>query len=115
MPEAQFALAQAAIYLSLAPKSNAAKRAILDARAHVREAGALDPPGPLRSAAYPAAKALGRGIGYDNPHLHPGHVNAQEHLPEGLEALRFYGPDAGEGELRERLARIRRERGRAED
>jgi putative ATPase len=112
LPEAQFALAQAAIYLSLAPKSNAAKRAILDARAHVREHGALDPPGPLRSAAYPAAKALGRGQGYDNPHNHPGHVNEQEHLPEGRESLLLYRPDDAEGELRERLQRIRRARGR---
>ena len=112
LPEAQFALGQAAIYLSLAPKSNAAKRGILDARAHVREHGALDPPGPLRSAAYPAAKALGRGQGYDNPHNHPGHLNEQEHLPEGREKVRFYFPDDAEAELRERLQRIRTARGR---
>jgi putative ATPase len=112
LPEAQFALAQAAIYLSLAPKSNAAKRAVLDARQHVREHGALDPPGPLRSAAYPAAKALHRGQGYDNPHNHPGHVNDQEHLPGGREGVRFYRPDDAEAQLRERLERIRRLRGR---
>jgi putative ATPase len=115
LPEAQFALSQAAIYLSMAPKSNAAKRAILDARGYVREHGALDPPGPLRSAAYPAAKALGRGVGYDNPQNHPGHVNDQEHLPEGLESLRFYHPDATESDLRDRLQRIRKARGRADD
>ena len=114
LPEAQFALSQAAIYLSMAPKSNAAKRAILDARAHVREHGALDPPAPLRSAAYPAAKALGRGINYDNPHNHPGHLNEQEHLPDGREKVRFYRPDEAEGELRERLQRIRAARGREE-
>jgi putative ATPase len=112
LPEAQFALSQAAIYLSMAPKSSAAKRAILDARAFVREHGAQDPPAPLRSAAYPAAKALGRGVGYDNPQNHPSHVNDQEHLPEGLENVRFYAPDAAEAELRERLERIRRARGR---
>jgi putative ATPase len=112
LPEAQFALSQAAIYLSLAPKSNAAKRAILDARGYVREHGALDPPGPLRSAAYPAAKALGRGQGYDNPHLHPGHVNAQEHLPEGAGDLRFYSPDEAEDAARQRHIDARRARGR---
>jgi putative ATPase len=113
LPEAQFALSQAAIYLSMAPKSNAAKRAILDARAHVREHGALDPPDPLRSSAFPlASKALGRGQGYDNPHNHPGHVNTQEHLPEGREQLRFYRPDESEGELQDRLQRIREARGR---
>jgi putative ATPase len=112
LPEAQFSLAQAAIYLSLAPKSDAAKRGILAAREHVREAGALDPPAPLRSAAYPASKALGRGVGYENPHRTPTHVNDQEHFPEGREHLRFYEPEAPEKELRERLERIRRARGR---
>jgi len=112
LPEAQFAMTQAAIYLSLAPKSDAAKRAIGDARGHIRDAGAKPPPAPLRSAAYPAARALGRGRGYEYPHGRSGHVNEQEHLPEGLEDLRFYFPDEAEDDLRERLARIRRARGR---
>ena len=115
LPEAQFALSQAAIYLSLAPKSNAAKRAILDARAFVAEHGSAIPPGPLRSAAYPAAKKLGRGQDYVNPHTSPTHVNQQEHLPEGLEHVRFYAPDDLERENRERLERIRRARGREGD
>jgi putative ATPase len=63
MPEAVYALAQAAIYLSLAPKSNAAARAIGAAREHVRELGAQPPPPYLQSAAYPGAAALGRGLG----------------------------------------------------
>ncbi len=112
LPECQFALSQAAIYLALAPKSDAAKRAILEARAHIAEAGAEIPPGPLRTAAYPAARRLGRGQGYENPHRSPGHVNTQEHLPEGLEDLRFYAPDDAEAPLRERLAEIREQRGR---
>src|SRR5215211_6737798 len=44
----------------------------------IREHGASLPPGPLRSAAYPAAAKLGRGVGYDYPHAHPGGVNDQE-------------------------------------
>jgi putative ATPase len=112
LPECQYALAQAAIYLSLAPKSNAAARAIGAARAHIAEAGAKRPPAPLQSAAYPGARSLGRGEGYDYPHDHPGHVNAQEHLPRGLEGLRFYTPDDGEPELAQRLAELRRARGR---
>src|SRR5215204_5568638 len=67
LPEGQYALAQAAIYLSLAPKSNAAARAIGAARAQIRDHGAELPPAPLRSAAYPAAAKLGRGLGYDYP------------------------------------------------
>src|SRR6202012_2433275 len=89
MPEAQFALAQAAIYLSLAPKSDATKRAVYAARGYVRQHGAAAPPAALRDAHYPAARALGRGAGYDYPHAHEGHVNDQEHLPDGLSTLRF--------------------------
>ena len=112
LPECTFALAQAAIYLSLAPKSNAAGKALGAARAHIREHGAASPPAALRSAAYPAARALGRGVGYEYPHDHPGHVNDQEHLPAGPPSLRFYLPDDTEPELRERLAAIRAARGR---
>jgi putative ATPase len=112
MPEAQFALAQAAIYLSLAPKSNAAKRAILGARAHIAERGAEPPPGALRNAAIPAMRKMGRGVGYENPHDEPGHINDQEHLPEGREGIRFYAPDEAESAFRERLAELRRARGR---
>jgi len=112
LPEAVHALAQCAIYLSLAPKSNAATKAIGAARQQIVEHGAAAPPGALRSAAYPAARKLGRGQGYEYPHAAPGHVNDQEHLPEGLEHLRFYEPDATESELRERLERIRKARGK---
>jgi putative ATPase len=114
MPEAAHALAQAAVYLSLAPKSNASYKALGAARAYIREHGAAAPPGPLRSAAYPGAAKLGRGLGYDYPHDHPGHLNAQRHLPDGLEDLRFFTPADTEPEMAERLERARRarERGR---
>jgi putative ATPase len=112
MPEAHYALAQCAVYLSLAPKSNAAGAALNAARAHVREHGAADPPAPLRSAAGGVGRRLGRGVNYDLPHHHPGHVNDQEHLPEGLEDLRFFQPDDAEPELQERLAAIRKARRR---
>ena len=112
LPEGQFALAQAAIYLSLAPKSDHAKRAIGAARGHVREHGAQPPPPYLQSAAYPAARALGRGQGYDYPHDRPGGVSEQELLPERVEGERFYAPGEAEAALRERLEEIRRARGR---
>ena len=114
LPEAEFALAQAAIYLSLAPKSDAVKRALGEVHGHIREAGAKPPPPALQSTAYPAARKLGRGRGYDYPHGHAGHVNDQEHMPDGLEAMRFYFPDEGEPEARERLAALRKARGRGE-
>ncbi|MCW2991833.1 MAG: ATPase central domain protein [Solirubrobacterales bacterium] len=112
MPEAVHAMAQAAVYLSLAPKSNAAYRAIRAARAHVREHGAQLPPGPVRSAAYPGAAALGRGQGYDYPHDRPGHLSPMELMPEGLENARFYEPDEAEADLAARLQEIRRARGK---
>jgi putative ATPase len=111
MPEAQHALAQCAIYLALAPKSNAAYRAIAAARRHVREHGARTPPAHLRSAAYPGAKKLGRGEGYDYPHDHPGHLSPQELMPDALIGERFYEPDDAEAALRERLEAVRRARG----
>jgi putative ATPase len=95
LPECQFALAQAAIYLSLAPKSDAAKRAIGTARAFVREHGAQPPPQQLRSG--------GRGQGYENPHAHPAHVAEQELAPEGVVGERFYRPDEAEAGLAARL------------
>jgi putative ATPase len=108
MPEARYALAQAAIYLALAPKSDAAGRALSAAQAHVRERGAQPAPSWLRSGPRPGQD---RG-GYENPHRLPGHVGPQELLPEGVVGARFYEPDEAEAELAARLARIRRERGR---
>jgi putative ATPase len=105
MPEAQFALTQCAIYLSLAPKSDAAKRAIGAARGYVREQGALPPPPYLRSG----SRAEGN---YDYPHARPGHVSPQEWLPADAAGARFYAPDDAEAVQRDRLEAIRRARGR---
>jgi putative ATPase len=107
LPEARYALAQAAIYLSLAPKSNAAGRALAAAQGRVREHGAAPVPGWLRSGPRPGQE---RG-GYDNPHQHPGHLSPQELLPEAVAGERFYEPDEAEEELARRLERIRRRRG----
>jgi len=105
LPECQFALAQAAIYLSLAPKSDAAKRAVFAAREHIREQGAALPPAHLRSSTR-------KDGSYDNPHRHPGHINAQELMPDRAIGERFYEPDEAEAELAARLEAIRRARGR---
>jgi putative ATPase len=106
LPEARYALAQAAIYLALAPKSNAAGRALSAAQEHVREHGAQPVPGWLRSGPRPGQEVGG----YDNPHRHPGHLNAQQLAPVGVEGTRFYEPDEAEAALAERLERIRHER-----
>jgi putative ATPase len=104
LPEAQYALAQTAIYLSLAPKSNAATRAIGAARGYVREHGAELPPAYLRSS-------VRRDADYDYPHDRPGHVSPQELMPPRAAGSRFYAPDDAEAGSRERLNAIRHARG----
>jgi putative ATPase len=115
LPEARYALAQAAIYLSLAPKSNAAGVALSAAARHVREHGAGAVPGWLRSGPLADLRAGDHDgsapASYDNPHAHPGHLSSQELLPETVAGTRFYEPDEAEAELAERLQRIRRARG----
>jgi putative ATPase len=106
LPEARYALAQAAIYLALAPKSDAAGRALSAAEAHVRERGAAPVPGWLRPGARPGQQTGG----YDSPHNRPGHVSPQELLPESVVGERFYEPDEAEAQLAQRLAEIRRAR-----
>jgi putative ATPase len=110
LPECALNLAQAAAYLALAPKSNAATTAIGAAMAEVREHGAKPPPDYLRDAHYPGAKKLGRGTGYVYSHDEPGGVADQPLLPEEVQGRRFYEPtDRGfEAELRERLEAIRK-------
>jgi len=105
VPECLHALSQCTIALALAPKSKAATRSISAAIDHVRRYGAASPPPQVRS----------QGLGYDSPHDHPGHVNAQEVAPDEVAGTRFYEPDDAEASLRERLAEIRRARGREKD
>ena len=110
LPECALNLAQAAVYLAAAPKSNASYLGISRARRHVSEHGAKLPPDYLRDAHYPGAKKLGRGQGYTYPHDEPEGVADQPLLPEEVQGERFYEPtDRGfEAELRERLERLRR-------
>ena len=96
LPEAQLNLAQAAIYLARAPKSNAAAVAIWEARRDVREQGNLRPPPMLRDAHYQGARALGHGEGYVYPHDDPAGFEL-ECLPEELRGRRYYRP-SGNGE-----------------
>ena len=105
MPEATYALAQAAIYLSLAPKSNAAGAAFARAREAVRNEGALPPPAHLLSGARPGNEP---NEPYDYPHARTEGVSPQPLLPSGLAGRRFYLPGAAEGRLRERLAALAR-------
>jgi putative ATPase len=104
LPEAQLNLAQAAIYLARAPKSNASAVAIWEARRDVREHGNARPPAMLRSTGHTAAaKARGHGEGYVYPHDDPAGFDVS-YLPEELRGRVYYRPtghgqeadDAGE-------------------
>jgi len=97
LPEAQLNLAQAAIYLARAPKSNASAVAIWEAREDVREHGNARPPAMLRSTGHrTAAKARGHGEGYVYPHDDPAGFE-HSYLPEELRGRRYYRP-TGSGE-----------------
>jgi putative ATPase len=96
LPEAKLNLAQAAIYLARAPKSNAVKVALGEATQDVREHGQVRPPGALRDASYPGAKKLGRGKGYVYPHDDPRGFEI-DHLPDPLKGKTYYRP-SGHGE-----------------
>jgi putative ATPase len=91
LPEAQLNLAQAAIYLALAPKSNAVTVALGEARRDVRDAGNARPPKELRDAHYAGAKKLGHGQGYVYPHDDPAGFEV-DHLPDELKGRTYYRP-----------------------
>jgi putative ATPase len=94
LPEARLNLAQAAVYLAKAPKSNASYIALNRATEAVRERGALLPPAALRSASYAGARKLGRGAGYIYPHDDPRGFEV-DCLPDELKGSVFYSEDPG--------------------
>jgi putative ATPase len=96
LPEARLNLAQAAIYLARAPKSNASYVALKEASADVREHGHVRPPDALRDTHYYGARKLGRGKGYVYPHDDPSGFD-HEFLPEELRGRTYYRP-SGSGE-----------------
>ena len=92
LPECALNLAQAAVYLALAPKSNASYAGISAARREVRREGAATPPDELRDAHYPGAEKLGRGEGYEYPHEEPGGFAGAGPDARGARGRRFYEP-----------------------
>jgi putative ATPase len=108
LPECRINLSQAATYLALAPKSNAAYKAVDAALDDVRRDGNQPPPLHLRSANYRGAKELGHGAGYKYPHASGGWV-PQQYLPDRLSGRRYYVPIRGvEARLAARWEEIRR-------
>lgn len=111
-PEGDQALAQIALYLAVAPKSDAAYRALGAAQKTIQENRAEPVPMHLRNAPTKPMKEWGYGEGYQHAHQSPDALNSMECLPERLRGTVFYEPtDRGvEQRIRERLAEIRRRR-----
>jgi putative ATPase len=115
-PEGELALAQAAVYLATAPKSNAVYTAFSAATQVARQGGSLLPPKTILNAPTKLMKGEGYGEGYRYDHDQPEAFSGQDYFPEQLGRQTFYDPpDRGfEREIRKRLdywAKLRRERG----
>jgi len=110
MPEGKLALAQAAVYLATAPKSNALYAAYTDVQQDIQSMPALPVPLSLRNAPTPLMHGLGYGRGYKYPHHYPGHHVEETYLPENLRHRIYYEPrDEGyECVIGERLQEWRR-------
>jgi len=115
-PEGELALAEAVIFLALAPKSNAGYTAYKAARKVATRTGSAPPPAHILNAPTRLMKAEGIGEGYSYDHDAPDAFSGQSYFPEEIARPQFYDPvDRGhEREMKKRLAyfaRLRRERG----
>jgi len=107
MPEARIPLAQAAIYIACAPKSNAAYLAIEKAYHDIESQKVQEVPDHLKDASYSGAETLGHGKGYQYAHAFPGHYVKQKYTKK---AVKYYEPtDLGyEAKIKKRLEDLRR-------
>lgn len=92
MPEAQIIMAQAAIYIATAPKSNASCRAIHQAMRDVQELENQAVPVHLRDSSHPGAAKLGDGVGYLYPHDYSDGFVVQQYAPANLTDKQYYQP-----------------------
>jgi putative ATPase len=113
-PEGELALAEAATYLALAPKSNALYIAERAVKAEIEESGAQPVPLHIRNAPTKLMKELGYARGYLYPHNYPGAWVKQEYLPEKIRGKIFYKPtDRGfEKEITRRMTLPRKDGGK---
>ena len=112
LPEGNLALAEAAVYLATAPKSNALYTAFQGVQKDVRELEDLPVPLHIRNAPTSLMRELGYGEGYKYPHDYPEHFVEEEYLPENLRGRRYYHPSEQgfEAEIRKRLEYWRKKR-----
>ena len=109
MPEGRIILAQAAIYVACAPKSNSAICAIDDAMEYVRTHETAPVPTHLRDAHYKGAAKLGHGLGYQYAHNFENHYVKQQYLPDDVEGQKFFhAGDLGyEKQMKDYMKKIR--------
>ena len=105
-PEGELALAQCAVYLATAPKSNAVYTALGRVQEEIGKSGSLPPPLVIRNAPTRLMKDMGYGAGYRYAHNEAGGIADQQHLPDELEGRRFYEP-RGEGYEAEVVRRMK--------
>jgi putative ATPase len=109
-PEGELAIAQAVVYLAIAPKSNAVYAAYKAARADAEGLGSLPVPLAIRNAPTRTMKELGHGAGYRYDHDQPdGHSSGQRYFPDEIEPRTYYNPVPRglEIKIREAIARRR--------
>jgi putative ATPase len=117
MPEGNLALAEAVVYLSVAPKSNALYTAYGDVQQDVEQTAADSVPLHLRNAPTRLMKGLGYGQGYQYAHDLEGKVADMQCLPDNLSGRVYYRPtnEGVEKRIRERMEEIKRQRSRASE
>ena len=117
LPEGNLALAQAAVYLATAPKSNALYSAYQKVEKDVRELENMPVPLHIRNAPTSLMRDLGYGKEYKYPHDYPDHFVEEEYLPENLKGKIYYHPteQGFEKEIKKRLEAWRREKTKAEE
>ncbi len=111
-PEARIALAEAAVYVATAPKSNCAYIGIEEAIADIYNKPFSGVPMHLRDTSYKGAKVLGHGKGYKYPHDYPGHYTKQQYLPDEFKDKVYYHPSENgkEKKIAELLANLRKKK-----
>jgi putative ATPase len=112
LPEGDLALAQAAVYLATAPKSNALYTAFSGVKKDIRELENMPVPLHIRNPVTSLMKDLGYGKDYKYPHDYPEHFVEEEYLPENLRGRTYYHPteQGFEREIKKRLEYWRRKK-----
>lgn len=106
MPEGNLALAEAAVYLATAPKSNSLYEAYSRIQKDIKKSSADSVPLHLRNPVTPLMKEMGYGKGYKYAHDYPGHFVRQQNLPDSLKGKRYYSP-GNQGYEKQIITRLR--------